>query len=293
VLAAATAAMLMVGVVQGKGWRYHFLPAQTFAVITVIIVFGWCRARPLRQLGRVYLAAGAGMVAAVLASVAPATMLRVAHPHDPRLDADPSLARLLPLVQAVGPQGHVAVLSTNISSSFPLVLEARTQWALRHPNLWPLVAFYPDQVREPAVVRTRPASARSPLEEAFGREIVADLVRTTPDLLLVLRPDPGARGGGGARRFDYLGYFAEVRGFSERVLPGYQRDTVIGNYDVYWRRGAPAAVRATAPRRDPGPLAPLAGTGWLVPAALLLGIAVGWGRTRVRPPSGPNGFVAG
>jgi hypothetical protein len=186
----------------------------------------------------------------------------------------------------------VAVLSTNISSSFPLVLEGRTRWALRHPNLWPLVALYPDQVREPAMVRTRPASARSPLEKAFGREIVADLIRTTPDLLLVLRPDPAARGGGGARRFDYLGYFAEVPGFSERVLPGYRRDTVLGNYDVYWRRGAPTAARATAAPREPGPQGPMVGTGWLVPVVLLLGSVVGWWRTRVRPRPDPSRFVA-
>jgi len=242
VLATATGALLLVGVAQGKGWWYHFLPSQTFAVLTVVLVLTHSVGRSPRLLARVYLGVGAGMLAAVAASMAPAFVLRVVHPRDARLDADANLGRLLPLVRAAGPLGYVAVLSTNIASSFPLTLEGGSRWALRHPNLWPLVAFYPDEVREAGVVSSRPFAMRSPFEQQFTKGVVDDLIRTKPDLLLVFRSDPTVWEWGGARRFDYLAYFSDSPGFQDQVLAHYRQGTVVGDYDVYWRQGFRAAT---------------------------------------------------
>jgi hypothetical protein len=286
--AAATATLLLVGILQGKGWRYHFLPSQVFAVLSVIVVLRWCGPRPLNRLARVYLGAGAAVVAAHVTSVIPTTLLRVGHPRDVRLDADPDLPRLLPLVRSVGPRGHVAVLSTNISSSFPLVLEGGSRWALRHPNLWPLVALYPGEVREAAVVHPRPWLDRGRVERQFAGEVVEDLIRTKPELLLVMRPDPAVHGWGGARRFDYLEYFGDVPGFQHQVLDHYRLDAPRGSYVVYWRRDsstgaeAEAAVAEAAPPRSL-PLQSLAGRSEvLVMAAGVAGFAWAWHRTRRR-----------
>lgn len=288
-LAAATAALLLVGILQGKGWRYHFLPSQIFAILSVIVVLRWCGSRPLSHLARVYLGAGAAVVAAQLASVMPTTVLRVVHPRDVRLDADPDLPRLLPLVRSVGPRGHVAVLSTNISSSFPLVLESSSRWALRHPNLWPLVALYPDEVRQAATVRPRPWSDRGRVERQFAGEVVEDLTRTKPELLLVIRPEPTVHGWGGARRFDYLEYFSDVPGFQRQVLDHYQRDAPSGSYAVYWRRGfstgAPGVAEvAPVPSLPPQALAGMSET--LVIAAGVAGFVWAWHRTRGRNRNG-------
>jgi hypothetical protein len=225
------------------------------------------------------------MVAALVASVIPTTVLRAVQPLDVRLDADPNLTQLLPLVRSVGPRGHVAVLSTNISSSFPLVLEGGSQWALRHPNLWPLVALYPDEVRHAAIVRPRPWSARGRVEQQFDSEVVNDLMRTTPELLLVLRPDPTVSGSGGARRFDYLEYFGGVPGFQRQVLDGYRLDAASGSYAVFWRRDVPTGGRATVETAPPPslPLPPLAGMSeTLVIAFGAAGFGWAWRRTRRR-----------
>jgi len=270
VLATATGALLLVAIVQGKGWRYHFLPSQTFAVLTVVLVLACSVRRLPRRLARVYLGVGAGMLAALVVSVIPASALRLVHPRDARLDGDPNLGLLLPLVRAVGPLGHVAVLSTNISSSFPLVLEGGSQWALRQPNLWPLVAFYPDEVRAAAMVRPRPFAMRSPFEQQLTRETVVDLLRTKPELLLVLRSDTTTRRWGGATRFGYLGYFSGYPGFQDQVLANYRQGSVIGEYDVYWRQGSRAATEPAPGVLSLAPIPLLSLASW---TKLLSGVA--------------------
>ena len=243
--------------------------------------------RSPRRVARVYLGVGAGLFAALVASAIPASVLRLAHPRDARLDADPNLGRLLPLVHAVGPLGHVAVLSTNISSSFPLVLEGGSRWALRQPSLWPAVAFHRDEIRGAALVRPRPFAVRSPFEQQFTRDVVDDLLRTKPDLLLVLRPDEAALGGGGSGRFDYLQYFSGSPGFQDQVLAHYGQGTVVGDYDVYWRQDS----RTAAPP-EPGvlslihiPLLSLASwTKLLSGVAFVVGFLGAWVASRPERP---------
>jgi hypothetical protein len=163
VLALATGALLLAAIVQGKGWRYHFLPSMVLAVLLTALLLSRAARQAHRPLVRLYVGLGGGVLAAVVGSVVPATLLRTINPTDPRLDADPNLPMLLPLVRSVGAQGRVAVLSTTISSGFPLVLEGGARWAFRGPNLWPLVAFYPDDSRGASLVRAPRFADRSSL----------------------------------------------------------------------------------------------------------------------------------
>ena len=156
---------------------------------------------------------------------------------------------------AVGPQGHVAVLSTNISSSFPLILEGESRWALRHPNLWPLVAFYPDEIRAATMVSPKPFAVRSPFEQQFTRDVVDNLLRTKPELLLVLRPDAAALGGGGSGRFEYLAYFSGSPGSRTRSLRTTGRENGSGGLRRLLATGLSHrdASRAWGAQPDPHP----------------------------------------
>ena len=275
------------GVSQGKGWGYHVLPSQAFVVLTVVIAFTGSVGRSPRRVARVYLGVGAGLLAALVASASPASALRLAHPRGARLDADPNLGRLLPLVRAVGPLRPVAVLSTNLSSSLPLILEGESRWALRHPNLWPLVAFYPDEIRAATMVSPKPFAVRSPFEQQFTRDVVDDLLRPKPELLLMLRPDTAALGGGGSGRFGYLAYFSGSPGFQDQVLAHHGQGTVVGDYDVYWRQDS----RTTTPA-EPGVLSlihiPLLSfTSWtklLSGVAFVVGFLGAWVASRPERP---------
>jgi len=236
-LAVATSTFDLAGVLQGKGWRYHFLPSMIFAVLLagVVVRSSW-RELPT-WLARIYLGLGAGLLAALGLSslVEPLQVLR--HPLDSRQDADPNLHSLLPLVQATGPGGYVAVFSSNIASGFPLVLEGHARWAFRYPSLWPLVALYENQLSNSRLVVPRAYQERGALESAFTDSIRSDLVRTRPVLLLVVKPDTVSRGWGGARRFDYLQYFASDPRFTTEVLQHYRSLGTIGSYDALWRIG--------------------------------------------------------
>jgi len=239
VLATATGALLFVALIQGKGWWYHFFPSLTAATLLIVVLVASSAGRKLRPVARLYLATGAGAIAVLVAAALPGVFLRVAHRGDARLNADRNLPQLLPLVAAVGDSGHVAVFSTNIISGFPLVLEGGSRWAFRHPSLWPLVALYEDQVPGRTLITVRDYAARDGLERQFTQDIVDDLFRTKPDMLLVLRPDSTTTRWGGARRFDYLGYFATHPAFRDSVLPSYTAAGAVGDYDVYRRAPKP------------------------------------------------------
>jgi hypothetical protein len=235
-LALSTATLILAAVVQAKGWRYHYLPGTVLAILLICTVAACVPGRPLRALARVYLTASLAAALLMLAGELPNAGLRIITPQDRRLDADANLRQLLPLVAAVKPDGYVAILSTNIKSGFPLLLEGGRRWAFRHPSLWPMLAFYHEQVPGRRLIAVREASEREGLERRFTQEIVDDFLRMKPELLLVLRPDATSASWGGARRFDYLGYFSSHPTFREAILPVYTAKGRLGDYDVYLRR---------------------------------------------------------
>jgi hypothetical protein len=247
VLAVATAAFLLAALLQAKGWRYQFYPSMALGLTLAVLLAsgaGWRDVPVVRRLYAVLSAATVGLSAITASAYA---LGRIEAPRSPRFDADPSLVELLPLLRAV-PQGEaVVVLSTNIASGFPLVLDGGVRWGLRFPNLWPLAAFYHEQLSRGGLVVPRPLPMRSELEQAYGRAVVADVTGSQPALILVLQPFPGLqpsegvpevrRGpvvGGEARRFDYIAYFAPVEGMAD-LLNHYRIAGSAGMYRVLWR----------------------------------------------------------
>jgi len=281
-LAVATGSFLVIGVVQAKGWRYHFLPALIMGTLLTAAMTSALADRVVRGARRWYVVFGYGAVCAAVVTTLPVHALRLFRPHDRMLDADGNLALVLPLARRLGPGNALAVLSTNISSSFPLVSEAGVRWALRHPNVWPILAFHHDQLHPDAMVTAGPLTGRSAFEQRFGREIVDDLQRHRPALLLVLRANPEAIGWGSARRVDYRRYFADYAGFQDLITREYLPAATAGDYDVYWRRGFVGQSAPMTPAVTATTTLPL----WVrlvTLAALLAGSAVGWVRTR--PPT--------
>lgn len=282
-LAAATACLLVVAILQGKGWRYHTLPAIVFAALLAALCIAQSIRRSVRGVRRLYFGLGVGALSALVAGAAPSTLRRVYRPHSVELDQGWSPHLLLPLVQAVGPSGYVAILSTNIATNFPVVLEGGARWAFRHPNFWPLIAFYADEVRGTGLITPRRYEERGFLERQFSDEVVADLIRTRPRLLLVLRPEPMARGGGGARRVDYLEYFSSQPLFLSEVFAGYQPAGQVGDFDVYWRRGEEPGPLAASPAPVGRGLSLREWTQLLTGLGFAFGFAVGLVATRLRP----------
>ena len=132
---------------QAKGWAYHQLPAQGIALLAIGALLAETPVAVAGMAARLYRAAGVGTLAMALLTPAVHALLQSRRLEPPdHSDLDPNFDLLLPVVRAAGQEGPVFVFSTNIASSFPLMTEARAQWAFRHPSLLMLGAAYSEQL---------------------------------------------------------------------------------------------------------------------------------------------------
>lgn len=161
---------------QAKGWAYHALPAKSMLAMSGVELF--CAIR----FGRAW-------------SMAPSKRLRWLLPASPlALVLAESLATgtyrnqlaldVAPYIERHAPGGSIHVMSSTISSGFPMVLEARARWASRFACKWLL----------PAVIRSqRPdsrldAGRKAELARLASWEIdatVADFHKFKPDIVFV------------------------------------------------------------------------------------------------------------
>jgi hypothetical protein len=259
---------------QQKGWPYHYLPAKGIALLAIGALLVETRGAAIGVTARIYRAAGVAALAMALLTPAVHSVLQVARLEPPdRSGLDRNLDVLLPVVRAAGREGPVFVFSTNIASSFPLVSEAGVRWAFRHPSLLMLGAAYAKQLDGAGLVRPRPLAERTAAEQRLATELAADLRHYRPAAMLVVRPDADNPGWGGAKRFDYLGYFRADPEFI-RILADYRQAGDIGDYSLLVRDG----VSIAAPDGDS-------------PAAHRSRTALGFGSGRVRWELDPLGLL--
>lgn len=248
VLAWAVAALWLVGVLQHKGWRYHFYPSFALGLWLLVVILVDVR-RPLRLAGeRVYSALSLAVVAALGAQTLGACLLQSIQPRHPRYDVDPDLTRLVPVVRQHAGRHGMSVLSWSIASAFPLANSAGVEVTSRFPSLWSLGALYWAEVRSDAPIGYRSESAMGPLERYVNDAVIADLRAGEPGVLLVLRPGPDRRQWG-LRRLDFLGYFQRDTRFAA-WFQRYRFLAQVGEYWVFVR--APDGAPPSQPWRRPG-----------------------------------------
>jgi len=196
-------------VLQARSLSYHFLP-----VVALLVILGsrWLTSRARPPLPAVLVAA---LLMTVLLPAPLGGMRSLAGARLRRGQEDPNLPGLQAALRRGVPARHVAVLSSNPASVFPLVpsLGADSPW--RQISLWPIVGLNAAAVYGDSVVTCAGPAAWSELERHWRDEVAEDLVRLEPDALVVLEPDLGTRGWGDARRIDYLACL----GRDERVRP--------------------------------------------------------------------------
>lgn len=231
---AMAAGFLLSAIVQLKWWPYHVLPTVAFAVPALVLA-AWGRpaaAGASRLTGRLGVAA---LMAYLLGSAAVRSVSVATDPWQRRHLSEPFLPEMLAAVEAYGPDGPIAVLSTNIHSAFPLVPLSGADWSGRLPSLWPLVSAYAEQFEAAeGAIRTRPPAERTGVEAWLNEVLLEDLTTRPPRLLFVLRHAPEINDSGGARRIDYLRYLRADARFAA-ILDRYERIPDAGRYEV-WRR---------------------------------------------------------
>ncbi|HUF36793.1 MAG TPA: hypothetical protein VMN37_12635 [Gemmatimonadales bacterium] len=239
VLAAATAALYLSAVVQHKGWRYHFYPSIATGVLLLGLLALDLR-RPVQGLAaRVYAHLAAGVTITLAAWTALACIVQALDPHHSRYDADPDIARLVPVVRERAGGGGVMVLSWSMASTFPLVTYSGVRSVSRFNHLWIPGAVYHDAIYAEGPLRYREPAERGTLERYLTDAVVEDLEAGRPRLLLVLRPAPDRREWG-LRRLDFLKYFGQDPRFA-RLFARYRHTGTIGEYWLFERLpdGAP------------------------------------------------------
>lgn len=280
---------------QGKGFPYHYHPAQAFAVFlllavaadlrcrresssTVIgslrlplmivhgVLFGWFAievATVLSQGGRFTLQ-GLARIAAVpcfifftktvtgeklqinalrsAANVSAAiavvivTIQTASASFGSALQPgiDPDLPKLLEVIEE-RPGQTVAVLAINPASSWPLMLVANAEWALRYSTLGFLASFYPPDTSGRVIRQGRGLASRTGTKRIFHNIVVEDLVHRRPRQIITVAPDSSSNAAWGrAAQYDFISYLSVDTRFAD-LLRRYGKPRPIGHYHVYTR----------------------------------------------------------
>ena len=184
-LFAAATGFLLAALLQLKGWNYHLYPARVFLALFFVIAGTALIDRAPGLAAQ--LRGGVRGLAVVFAGVLIASSVRYV------LEARrPTTTDLVtPLIEAIhsrAPTGPIVVLSTRsfVYPAFPAINYTRAAWGLRQNSLLFLTGLYArDPIDANGFVRVRPPSAMGATERALFDQIVDDLCRTPPRLLLI------------------------------------------------------------------------------------------------------------
>jgi hypothetical protein len=258
-LATAIASAYAAGVLQHKGFRYHYYPAFAFAMVLV----GWM-ALIARQRTSVSARLYTRLTPLLTATI---VLVVLGHAFVEALGWDSRRSRevkgLADLADEVGSRSRgrpVGVLSYSVDGAFPLINEINGSLALRLPSLWPFAASYWDSLLVGGALRYRDVQDMPAAERYMWDVVRQDLTSNPPGVLLVLSAGRDVRGNG-LRRLNYLAYFArdpELR----RLFDSYQLVDGTGEYHVYERLDPGAPRQGPPPSTEPLPrVAPRLGLG--------------------------------
>jgi hypothetical protein len=235
VLSVAFLGFLAGAVLQHKGFSYHFLPAWGFGFLALSRATQTLPRALSWQPSGLIVRAGALLVLAVPAVRA----VEVARFHSVRRDSSSRTGYqlLLPIVRELAAGGPILVLSSNPAVVWPLVMDAGGTWPLRYMSLWPLPALYDKElgVKVPRIVPTRPPAERVGIERRFNEEVLEDIRRAPPEVIVVQAVDSSIPASSIHQRFDSFGYFRADARFAS-VFAQYREALRPGPFIVLTRR---------------------------------------------------------
>lgn len=193
----AAAAMAFVGIVQGKGFNYHYLPALVFGLLALAVT--------VLSMARTEMASVAAWALVVTFALTQAAFVAS---DSLRGDRDGERHFYAAAVAALRGHRSYAFLSFPVHAGFPTTQLSGARWALPFPSLWFIPGFYREGPVQPRGYRT-PADM-SPAERWFFERTVDAVVRERPDAIIV---EEGPYTSGLRFPFDYLRYFQQSARF--------------------------------------------------------------------------------
>jgi hypothetical protein len=251
-LAAAVAACYLSGLLQDKGFRYHFYPSMAFAFVLLGIIALDAPRAAGRMSERLYARVARVLAATMVLVVLGGAVFEAAGGGREQRRREAESADLAAFVRTHAGGKPVAVLSYNIASAFPLVTEAGVPLASRFPHLWLLAEAYRDSAAAPGPLRYHAPGEMGPPERFLWDAVRQDLVNAQPQLILALRPARDVPRNG-LRRLHYVQYFARDSALGA-LFRQYEVIAQKGEYDIY-QRVQPGEKRTGAvPSAEPGRL---------------------------------------
>lgn len=231
----AALASLLVGIGQAKGFTYHLYPAHAFAAILLLLL----AIRLPRLLAR---ATGKRVLVPLVWTALSLYVLWGAELHRWSARGDAALFdSAVELLRQRADGGTVLVLSVRMPDVFPLINVAGVAWASRYNSMWPLVSLYAGEGEPGDAVLLRDTASMGESERRFFGDLVADLSRYEPGVVLVDTEYEPALGG----RFDYLAYLAQDS-LASREISRYAPGERLGRWRVYERDGQFFRTQTTA-----------------------------------------------
>ena len=227
-LGCAGVGAVMAALAQHKGWSYHILPTELFALALVgLVAARWRdRADPARDPGRAAMGL-VGLAVVFLVANGDAPWMQLAHPGG-------EAERLSALLRGQIPNGRVLALSAEIHPVFPATNDAGVRTTQRAMSTWPLQGAYATCPVDGS--RFRAPAAMGPAEAFFFRTLAEDFSSSPPDAVL-LDTDPGLPACNG-QKFDFVAYFSRHPAFAA-TWARYRRVGAEGMFQLYRRGPAP------------------------------------------------------
>ena len=203
-LLAAILAFTVSGLLQAKGWDYHFIAARGALGILAGLALGALIERVLDPRRTSVGATGAitAMVVAVVWLMSGA--LNPPFAAQSRF-ATSTAGRMSDVIRTHAAGGHVLWLSSSIYPQYPALNHGGATSAMRWMSLWLLPALYGKNAVVNGRLVPNPPEAMGLAENLLFRSIGDDVSRRQPALIIV--QDAAREGGFNGKAFDYLDYF--------------------------------------------------------------------------------------
>ncbi len=219
------------GLLQGKGWDYHFFAARGALVLTfgAVIAEGAAHIAPLARLRWAPLAIATTAVALIFA------FSGVLNPpfKGPRNFANTAASRFLPVVQANAAGKPVLWLTTSIYPQFPVLNYTESRLAMPFMSLWVLPAVYGADSAPGGALAYHATTTMSGAEQLVWRSVIDGFTKSHPALVLV--EQASREGAFRGLPFDYLDYFLRDPAFAAE-WSNYAPLTKVDNVTIYRRR---------------------------------------------------------
>jgi hypothetical protein len=225
ILTLLTLGATLAGILQDKGWDYHFLAARSFALVLFAVTVAALADRLITH-------------KKTLVSVIMAGLFVVSGVLSPPFQTERAFAaspagRLLPIIRAHAEGKPVLWLTTSIYPQFPVLDYTGSRLAMPFMSLWLLPALYETAAAaDGSFVYTEP-DAMSPAEALVFNSVGTSMVTLKPALVIVTRSsdDRGFRG----IEFDYLRYFERNPDFAAEFAH-YTKLTTLSGWTIYERQ---------------------------------------------------------